>query len=321
MDEGRIQAQDVALDRMLLTLAHAGYVTLVPEPPKNVGQDSAPVFAASAPGSESYPTKTSQTNEMLLKALGVSDQPPRVERYHVTLATPTQKLNHLLVFRSVHPLYGAFLLQHLGIADRSERLQALESVLEMPRSVLRCVRVPRPDDLPPGPLASTRLDEELIRRGLMIGKPPPVEGEEEDDDYSPWREEEERPPTLSEKLRLLFDAVYPDVADVTTQSVWAAGELMRFGGNFNKFVQARDLVKQEGILFRHLLRLILLLGEFSQVTPADMEPSAWQADLRDIADQLTASCRDVDPTSTDEAIELAHAADVVEGENVLPPGT
>ena len=106
-----------------------------------------------------------------------------------------------------------------------------------------------------------------------------------------------------------------------TQSVWAAGELLRFGGNFNKFVQSRDLVKQEGILFRHLLRLILLLGEFSQVTPEGVEPSAWQAELRDIADQLTASCREVDPTSTDEAIELAHAADVVEGEIVLPPGT
>src|SRR6516165_8482928 len=201
MDEGRIQAQDAALDRMLLTLAHAGYVTLLPEPPKDVGQDSNPIYTASAPESESYLTKTSQTNEMLLKALGVSDQPPRVERYQVTLATPTLKLDHLLVFRSVHPLYGAFLLQHLGIADRSERLQALESVLEMPRSVLRWVRVPRPDDLAPGPLASTRLDEELIRRGLMIAKPPPVEGEEEEDDDIPWRDEEERPPTLSEKLR------------------------------------------------------------------------------------------------------------------------
>jgi hypothetical protein len=36
---------------------------------------------------------------------------------------------------------------------------------------------------------------------------------------------------------------------------------------------------------------------------------------------LTASCREVDPTSTDEAMQQAHAADVVEGENVLPPGT
>ena len=35
---------------------------------------------------------------------------------------------------------------------------------------------------------------------------------------------------------------------------------------------------------------------------------------RDISDRLTASCRAVDPASTDEVIQYAHAADVVEGE-------
>ena len=95
------------------------------------------------------------------------------------------------------------------------------------------------------------------------------------------------------------------MTDVNTQSVWAAGELLRFGGNFNKYVQSRDLVKQEGIIFRHLLRLILLCGEFAQVTPADVAADAWQPELRDIAAQLTASCRAVDPTSTDEMIEKA----------------
>jgi hypothetical protein len=101
---------------------------------------------------------------------------------------------------------------------------------------------------------------------------------------------------------------------VNTQPVWAAGELLRFGGNFNLYVRTRDLIKQEGIIFRHLLRLILLLGEFMQVTPADTTPEAWQADLRDLSEKLTASCREVDPTSTDQAIQYAHAADVVEGE-------
>jgi hypothetical protein len=118
-----------------------------------------------------------------------------------------------------------------------------------------------------------------------------------------------------------IDAQYPEVTDVTTQAVWAAAELLRFGGNFNKYVQSRDLVKQEGIIFRHLLRLILLLGEFAQVTPADADPEAWRAELRGIADQLTESCRAIDPASTDEVIQLSHAADVVEGEHVLPPGT
>jgi hypothetical protein len=186
---------------------------------------------------------------------------------------------------------------------------------------LRHVRVPYPDQLPPGPLATTRLDEELIRRGLMVAQPVRDPDEEEDEDG--WQEEE-RPLALADKLRLLFDALNPDVTDVHTQAVWAAGELLRFGGNFNKFVQARDLVKQEGIVFRHLLRLILLCGEFAEVCPPDIAPANWQAFLRDLTDRLTASCREVDPASTDEMIEQAHAADVVEGETVAAaaaPGT
>jgi superfamily II DNA/RNA helicase len=279
MDEPRIRAQDHALDRALVTLARHGYVELAPVPP-------------------------------------AEDAPPAPDgvRYQAETATPTAKLDNLLVFRSIHPLYGAYLLEHMGLADRDERLQAFESVLEIPRAVLRYLRVPREDNLPPGPLARTRLDEDLIRRGLMVARPEPSADEEEEDD---WREEEERPPTLAEKLRLLFDALYPEVTDVSTQAVWAAGELLRFGGNFNKFVQARDLVKQEGIVFRHLLRLILLLGEFAQVTPVDSSAEAWRAEMREIADRLTESCRAVDPASTDEVIEQAHASDVIEGEHVL----
>jgi hypothetical protein len=284
MDEPRIQAAERHLEGMLQTLARGGFVTLSPAPPVDGAAPVTPV--ADAPGSPFYKADA---------------------------AVPTPALDQLLVFRSIHPLYGAYLLQHLGIADREERLQALESVLEFPRSVLRNVRVPREDSLPPGPLAQTRLDEELIRRGLMIAKPPPGEGEEEDDDYSPW-EEEEHPPTLAEKLRLLFEAQFPEVTDVTTQAVWAAGELLRFGGNFNKYIQSHDLVKQEGIVFRHVLRLILLCGEFAQVCPAEIAAGAWQQEMRDIANQLTESCRAIDPASTDEAIEKAHAADVVEGE-------
>ncbi len=80
------------------------------------------------------------------------------------------------------------------------------------------------------------------------------------------------PPTLGGQAASLFDALYPHVPDMITQSVWAAGELLRFDGNFNQYVRSRDLVKQEGIIFRHLLRLILLCGEFPQVTPPDTTP-------------------------------------------------
>jgi superfamily II DNA/RNA helicase len=282
MDEARVQAGEKALHRMLLTLARGGFVTLDPAPPVPVGRE---------------PEATPRNAEPA--------------EYVPQLATPTESLARLLVFRSIHPLYGAFLLDHLGIADRNERLQALESVLEMPRPILRYVRVPY--DLPPGPLASTRLDAELVQRGLMLApKPPAAPGEEEEED---GYEEEERPPMLAEKLFLLFEATYPEVSDVSVQSVWAAGELLRFNGNFNLFVKARDLIKQEGIIFRHCLRLILLCSEFAGVCPKDTTLEDWQAEMKDIADRLTASCREVDPTSTDEIVELAHAADVIEGES------
>jgi superfamily II DNA/RNA helicase len=277
MDEARIRASEKILEHMLLTLAAGGFVTLDPKPPEPIPEGQPP-----APESEAKP-------------------------YRAVLATPTPELDRLLVFRSVHPLYGAFLIEQLGIANRDERVQAMESALEVPRPLLRYLRVPR--DLPPGPLATTRLDAELVRRGLIAAPVPEAEDDEEDD-----YEEEEYPPTFADKLRLLFDARFPDLGDVRTQSVWCAGELLRFNGNFNLYVKTRDLVKQEGIVFRHLLRLILLCGEFAQVTPPDAVPAEWQPDLRDLADRLTAACREVDPTSTDEVIELAHAADVVEGE-------
>jgi hypothetical protein len=55
------------------------------------------------------------------------------------------------------------------------------------------------------------------------------------------------------------------------------------------------------------LRLILLLGEFSQVTPPGMDATVWRGELKELADSLTACCREVDPTSTEYM--LAHAAD------------
>jgi hypothetical protein len=229
-------------------------------------------------------------------------------------ATPTPKLDTLLVFRSIHPLFGAFLLDHLGIADPAERLQALESVLEMPRPILKFVRVPWPDQLPPGPLATTRLDPDLIQKGLIAAPvPPPEDDEEEEDEDDRFAE---RPPALAEKLFLLYESTYPDATDLQVQSVWAANALWRdFAGNFNLYVRSRDLTKQEGIIFRHLLRLILLCGEFAQVCPADTTPEEWRAWLADVAGRLTASCRAVDPDSTDAAIEHARDADVVEGEH------
>jgi len=61
------------------------------------------------------------------------------------------------------------------------------------------------------------------------------------------------------------------------------------------------------VIFRHLLRLILLLGEFVQFCPPDTTDDEWRGDLIDVANTLTESCRRVDPTSTEKALERAEA--------------
>jgi hypothetical protein len=219
-------------------------------------------------------------------------------------------LPRLVGFRSVHPLYGAFLVDVLGKANWDERVQAFESVLEMPRPLLKFVR---PKGVPPGPLETEVVRPTLEQRGLLAAKPEPLpEGEEEEDG---WMDDEEPEPWFAEKLRMYFEVERPEVEDVEVFSVWAAGDLLQnFGGNFNLYVRTKDLTKQEGIIFRHLLRLILLCEEFAQLSPPDVPAEEWQAVLRDLANRLTDTCRRVDPTSTEETIQRAHSADVLVGQ-------
>lgn len=281
MDGKQLEVAQQALTRMLTTLWTAGYVELEPRPPLQQETPDPPPSSGEPP-------------------------PP----YRPEFARPTERLRLLTHFRSVNPLYGMFLVSHLGIADEKERLQAMESVLEMPGSVARYVRVPWPEDLPPGPLATTRLDVELLRLGLATLEELGQKVEEEEDDdprrgRSFFEEEPVRPLNLADKLRRLFDHDFPGVHGVATVPVWAAGELLEFGGNFNKYVTSKQLQKQEGVLFRHLLRLILLLGEFKALSPPDLEPEVWRADLSDISARLADACRRIDPLSTDKALEEA----------------
>ena len=85
--------------------------------------------------------------------------------------------------------------------------------------------------------------------------------------------------------------------------VWVVGDLLHFAGEFDRYVRGRDLTKQEGLIFRHLLRMILLCGEFAQLTPPELDPADWQRELRELADLLTTTCRAVDPESTDKSLE------------------
>ncbi len=267
----QLAAAEVGLTNMLLTLHRAGYVTLAPTPPL-VADDEA----------------------------GSLEDPYRPET-----AEPTERLEHLLHLRGVHPLFGAFVAGHLGIANETERLQAWEAIMEMPIPVARTLRVPPPDELPLGPLATTRLDVQLLQLGLATAEELGHDTEEDEDDADsgpplPW-EERPRRLTVADKLVRLFQADFPQV-DVRVVPVWAAGELLQFGGDFNKFIVAHRLQKQEGIIFRHLLRLILLIREFQQLPPADVEVEQWNEELQSIVNRLTQSCLQVDSFSTERML-------------------
>lgn len=276
LDEPRILAGEKQLYRMLVTLSKGGFVELTPEYVE-------PEKPADQPSTDATPASTAIT----LKA-----------DYEPLIAKPTEKLEQLLAFRAIHPLYGVFLMDYMAVASRGERLQLMESLLELPKPLLRYVRVPWPDKMPNGPLGN-QIDPELVQRGLMAAPRDPST----DDDEEDFQEEEEFPLSLAEKIKLLFEVKYPEVADINIQGVWAAGELMEYNGNFNKYISSKDLAKQEGILFRHFLRLILLCGEFRLITPTGMTTEDWQKEMDEISDLLTAACRSVDPTSTDEVVQ------------------
>lgn len=311
-----IESQQKLLTRMLVTLHDGGFVTLDPPPP-NADQPK----PKSAEEEKDKPASAADLLASLTLGTGITDSPAppppaddddeqddgagdsaRLADYAPRHAYRTAKLDTLLLFRAVNPVYGAYLLDVLGLADPDEQLQILESVLEMPNSVGRLVRVPRPEVMPPGSLALDVVDMDLIQRGLA------TQDElypSDDRDNLPGQPRRFAIP-LAEKVQMLFEHTVDCGGYNPVRAVWAAGDLLNnFGGDFVRYVSARDLGRQEGVVFRHLLRLILLTDEFSQVTPAGLLREAWQDRLSGWASALTQSCRSVDPDSTDKMLEQA----------------
>jgi hypothetical protein len=79
---------------------------------------------------------------------------------------------------------------------------------------------------------------------------------------------------------------------VFVQPKWVAGGIFEHDGDFYKFVRARNLVKNEGLIIRHLLRLIILTDEF--LAQSDGDP-----DYERIGELATQVCKNVDERYTD----------------------
>jgi len=301
------------LNQQLVTLWRGGYLKLEPKPPladldegKSVEADAVVKPASSLtldlgqrrtmpePGLVKEPRKENRV---------ASDADSRESDYQPDTATPTERMADLLKLRGVHPLYALFLMNHLGIADTNERVMAFESILQLSRSLGRAIWIPRPDVLPSGPLATTRLDSQLLKLGLATAEELRSRKQDEDEDKKRgWYDEDDYVPVLSlpHKLQRLFQHDFPGVHDVRITPVWVVGELLQYGTDFNKYITSHKLQKQEGIVFRHLLRFILLIDEMAELCPADIEHDVWRGDLFAVADQLEEICRLADPYSTDQ---------------------
>ena len=319
MEPQDIEGELKRLTKMLATLDHMGVVELSPRPPKgwveavkpggvSVAREVEEEEAEEAPsGGEGVGGLIGKLTlgGAVASSKGVASVPARAapapapEPYEPVTATPTGKLKELMVFRAVHPLYGLFLMDYLGKADDAELVQVLESLLEMPGSVAKSLRVPWPDELPPGPLAVEVIDPAILTGGLAT-----------QEDLYPQADQSDVPPELrkypvplAQKVRMVFESEIDHAGGLFVTPVWAVGDFLAHGGGFDQFVRARDVVKQEGIVFKHLLRMILLCNEFAQLTPKDLSAEEWRAKLGGIADKLTEKCRAVDPKSTDEMLE------------------
>lgn len=335
LDGKGIEEAQRDLNRMLITLWSAGYVELDPKPrpaePKAMTPGSSKASGNQETKSDQRPPATeglfgeildqmrpaleqesksvtesnSEDEASLIESRGYE-----VRDYHPESAEPTERLDRLVHLRSINPLFGVYLADQLAIADPLERVAALESVLEVPGTVARLARVPSLEEMPAGTLATSRLDPQLLQLGLATAEELGAKAEEDNEETFEdrgfgrvmFQEPKVWPLTIGEKILRLFRNEYPRVHDVRVRPVWIVGELLEFGGDFNRYVTAKKLQKEEGILFRHCLRMILLLDEMANVPPLETTVETWEKPLDDLAAQLTEACRKVDPQSTDEVL-------------------
>ena len=219
---------------------------------------------------------------------------------HVTLDSSIEELK---AFRSVDPLYGAFAAKHLIRSSYEEKVQALDSMMIVPPNVQYHVHLA--DDIEPGPLQSGLLQPELLKRGVLIVHPEGklVEAAPEDEYEDHWDDGYEHVfgVTMPQMLKLYFDEHLASPEAVSVQPKWILGEIIERDADFHKFIKAHTLEKNEGLILRHLLRLVILTGEFKAMYPDD-------PDYDRMGEIATRACQMVDASYTDRFLAAEEEA-------------
>ena len=288
----------------LLSRSMIGYSVLLFLLTKTNSVEAVRLFLSKRFNTAEHIAQFEQQLEYMLANLSELGYVTRLEGGDAVTLLPS--FDRLLAFRSVDPLYGAFLTERLVRSDFNEKVLALESVLSMPPAIARKARIP---DMPAGTLQTEELEPLMISMGVVLTRPDP---KERDDEWLPDPDEEiKEPPTFPEMLKIAFEARLAAPESIDVQPKWVAGGVFEANCDFFPYVRARNLVKQEGIILRHLLRLVLLAGEFHALT---QDP-----EYQRIAELATRACHHVDPRYTDRFLEQSE-----ETRNLTPehaPGT
>ena len=102
-------------------------------------------------------------------------------------------------------------------------------------------------------------------------------------------------------LKIAFEARLAAPEPVFVQPKWIGGGTFQMDCEFYKFARSANLIKQEGLILRHLLRLVILAGEFLTRTEGD-------PDYERIGELATKVCQEVDPRYTDRFLEAEEQA-------------
>ena len=292
----RLEAFQNQLEFMLNNLAVLGYLKRESPPPAPAAAANEPSLLQRALAGESpFAARGARPGETS------APSPPRNPDERVSL---NDSIYRLLNFRSIDPLFGAYLAEVLVRGSDTEKLLALEGALEMPFPIVR--RSPIPYDIERGPLQTHEIEPLLIQLGVALGNERDegsADGGESGVEARPTYEdrrhdwlardpaERRRPLTFPEMLQLAFLSKLSSPEEIFVQPKWIAGGAFRdFECDFFKYVKSCELVKQEGLILRHLLRLAILAGEFF----AFSEDPAYQ----EIAESSVRTCQRVDEQYT-----------------------